>query len=101
MQNLWIHPVAGGDPVQVTKFTEGRINGYRWNKAGTRLIAVRILGAAQSIWTIDAASGEGQPVAEFRSGLLSSVRLAEDGSHVSYVYGDNRVEVVMIQDTGE
>jgi Tol biopolymer transport system component len=34
-------PVAGGEPTQLTSFTSGRINDFRWSPDGKRLVMTR------------------------------------------------------------
>jgi hypothetical protein len=39
--NLWVHPVAGGDPRRMTSFTSGRLFSFAWSADYRRLAAAR------------------------------------------------------------
>jgi Tol biopolymer transport system component len=39
--NVWVQPIAGGTPRQLTHFTDRRIVGYAWSHDGKRLALVR------------------------------------------------------------
>jgi Tol biopolymer transport system component len=39
--NVWEQPLAGGDPVQITKFPSGTMFAYEWSKDGKQLAVTR------------------------------------------------------------
>lgn len=41
MSNLWVRPLSGGSPTQLTKFKEGRIFSFNWSPDGTQLVLAR------------------------------------------------------------
>ena len=39
--NIWSFPLAGGDPRQITNFTDRTIESFAWSRDGTRLAVLR------------------------------------------------------------
>jgi Tol biopolymer transport system component len=48
--NVYLQDAEGGEPVPVTRFTEGRVTGYSWSPDGTRLALVRRMGEDTNVW---------------------------------------------------
>jgi Tol biopolymer transport system component len=40
-RNIWVQPIAGGTPRQLTHFTDRRIVGYAWSHDGRQLVLSR------------------------------------------------------------
>ena len=99
VQNIWFHPVGGGEPVQVTRFNKGRIHNVEHSPGGDLIAVERALDGNENVWTVDAAGGDLQQITEFRDDLVFDMEWARDGSSLFITQGDVRREVVMITDS--
>ncbi len=97
--NLWKQPLPRGEPSQVTRFAEGRIESYWWSRDGKRILLVRRLGLESLIQIVPAEGGEAKTLTSFRSGDIQRLLLSPDGKSAFFVQGEQRTDVVQIRDT--
>jgi Tol biopolymer transport system component len=48
--NVFRQDAKGGEPVPVTRFTEGRTTGYQWSPDGSRIATIRRTDEGASVW---------------------------------------------------
>jgi Tol biopolymer transport system component len=96
--NVMRQPIAGGEPTELTRFTEGVTTGLGWSPDGTRLLVVRRIGSKSGLWSIVPGKGEPKLLAEYRSGAISDCRFSPDSKSVAFVYKTSSADVVLISD---
>jgi len=96
--NLMRQPMAGGAPVELTRFTEGVTTAFTWSPDGARIAVVRRVGPKSGIWVVQPGKGDPKLLAEFRSGAITSPRFTFDSKSVAFVYGTSSKDVVLISD---
>ena len=96
--NLMAQPIAGGAPVELTRFTEGVTTLFSWSVDGTRLAVIRRIGPKSGLWLVEPGKGEPKLLAEFRSGAISECRFTPDSKNVYFVYGTSSKDVVLISE---
>jgi Tol biopolymer transport system component len=96
--NLMRQPIAGGEPAQVTRFTEGVTTNFAWSPDGARIAVVRRIGPKSGLWSMQPGKGEPKLLAEFRSGAITDFRFTPDSKGVVFVYGTSSKDVVLISD---
>jgi Tol biopolymer transport system component len=96
--NVMRQPIAGGEPTELTHFTEGVTTAFAWQRDGAQLVAVRQIGQKSGLWSVQPGKGDPELLVEFRSGTISDVHFAPDGPSVYFVYGTSSKDVVLISD---
>ena len=97
--NLWRQPIPNGEPVQITRFTEGRLERAQWSEDGKKLLVVRRLGTEPLVQMV-AADGSGvKTLTDFRSGNIQPILFSHDAGSAFFVQGEQRTDVVQIRDT--
>jgi len=96
--NLMRQPMAGGEPVELTHFTEGVTTGFTWSPDAARIAVVRRIGPKSGLWVVLPGKGEPKLLAEFRSGAITNPRWTLDSKSVLFVYGTSSKDVVLISD---
>jgi Tol biopolymer transport system component len=96
--NVMRVPIAGGEPTQLTRFSEGRTMGLYWSPDGSRLAVVRRIGAKTGLWTLQPGKGEPKLLTEFRGGGITGCRFTADGKNIVFAYGTSGKDVVLISD---
>jgi serine/threonine protein kinase len=94
--NLMRQPIAGGEPTQVTHFTEGVTTSATWSPDGRYLAVVRRIGTKVGLWIVTPAKGEPKMVTEFRTGTIIEVRFGLDSKTVFFTYGTSSKDVVLL-----
>ena len=96
--NLLNQPLAGGEPVVLTRFTEGVTTGFEWSPDGARMAVVRKIGQKAGLWSVASGKGEARLLTEFRTGAISDLRWTPDSKSVFFVYGTSSKDIVLISD---
>jgi Tol biopolymer transport system component len=96
--NLMSQPIRGGEPAELTHFTEGVTTGFAWSPDGVRIAVVRRIGPKSGLWAIQPGKGEPKLLAEFRSGAITNPRWTLDSKGIAFVYGTSSKDVVLISD---
>ena len=60
--------------------------------------AVRQIGQKVGLWSVQPGKGDAKLLVEFRSGTITGVRFAPEGTRVPFVYGTSSKDVVLISD---
>ncbi len=94
-------PLAGGDPVPVAEFPEGRILGYQWSRDGRRLVICLRQESGQGLWIVPVGGGAPKQVASFPTGIIFEYRWSPSDQDLFFTYGDVSQDVVLIQEAGE
>jgi serine/threonine protein kinase len=95
--NLMRQAIAGGEPTELTHFTEGQTTEFDWSPDGKRLAVVRRIGRGDSVWVIEPGVGETK-IAHFPTGTVSDCHFSLDGHSVVFAYGTATQDVVLISD---
>lgn len=96
--NLMRQPIAGGEPTELTRFTDGVTTGFAWSPDGAHMAVVRRIGQKCGLWSVPAAKGDPKLLAEFRTGAITDPRWTPDSKNVFFVYGTSSKDVVLISD---
>ena len=96
--NLMRQPIAGGEPAELTRFTEGVTTEFAWSPDGARIAVVRRIGPKCGLWSVQPGKGEPELLAEFRTGTISDPRFSRDSKSVVFVYGTSSRDVVLISE---
>lgn len=98
VENLYRQPIAGGDPVPITRFKEGRVAGYDWSDDGSRLWLHRSVGSVPSVWVTPPGGGEPAPITDFKTGVFFGEAWSAATHEVVFTYGEAIEDVVLIRD---
>jgi hypothetical protein len=96
--NLFRRPIEGGEPVQMTRFTEGVTTLKRWSPDGRRIVLVRQIGPRSGLWSFQPGKGEPKLLTDFRTGAIIDFRFSLDSKRVFFTYGTSSRDVVLISD---
>jgi Tol biopolymer transport system component len=96
--NLMRQPLAGGEPVQLTRFTDGVNEELTWSLDGARLAVARRIGPKCQLWSVTPGKGEPKLLAEFRSGAIRDVTSTLDSKNFLFTYVMSSKDVVLISD---
>jgi Tol biopolymer transport system component len=96
--NLMRQPIAGSEPSELTRFTEGVTTEFTWSPDGAHIAVVRRIGQTSGLWSIQPGKGDPKLLAEFRSGGISDPRFTPDSKSVVFVYSTWSNDVVLISD---
>jgi Tol biopolymer transport system component len=95
-----VHRFAFGAsrPVQVTRFTRGRVTGTDWSRDGRKL-AVRLQeGESVNLWVTDADGGRPVQVTRFASERAFGFNWMPDGRGLAVIAGTDASDMVLIRD---
>ncbi len=96
--NVYRMPFAGGSPVAVTHFTEGRVTDHAWSPDGRRL-AVRVEdGQKANLWVTDAHGSHPVQVTQFGPGRIFRFAWMSDSRRIALCAGTNTTDAVLIRD---
>jgi hypothetical protein len=94
--NLMRRRLAGGEPVQLTRFPDGAAKEIVWSWDGARLAMVRQTGPKCALWSVAPGKGAPKLLAEFRSGDISWVAPTLDSKRFLFSYDMASKDVVLI-----
>ncbi len=96
--NVYRMSLAGGTPVAVTHFTEGRITEHAWSPDGRRL-ALRVDdGQKANLWVTDADGSHPVQVTQFGPGRIFQFAWMSDNRRIALSAGSNTTDAVLIRD---
>ena len=96
-RNVFLLPLDGGAPREITRFTEGRISHQRWSPDGKRLVVVRRIGDADNLWIVAPDGSNPVQLTQFPTGAIGDIRWSRDGSQIYFTYGPASQSVVLIR----
>jgi Tol biopolymer transport system component len=96
--NLLRQPIAGGEPTELTHFTDGVTTEFEWSPDGERIAVVRRIGQKCGLWSVQPGKGDAKLLAEFRTGAITDPRFSPDSKSLVFVYGTSSRDVVLISD---
>ena len=96
-RNVFLLPLDGGAPREITRFTEGRISHQRWSPDGKHLVVVRRSGDADNLWIVAPDGSNPVQLTQFPTGAIGDIRWSRDGSQIYFTYGPASQSVVLIR----
>ncbi|MBI3450232.1 MAG: PD40 domain-containing protein [Acidobacteria bacterium] len=96
-EDVYRQPIAGGDPVPITHFKEGRIAGTGIGRT-SRLAILRELEGIRNLWASPAGGGEPVQVTDFKTGVIFYAAWGPDAKDLFFTYGEAIEDVVLIRD---
>jgi Tol biopolymer transport system component len=84
-------------PVPITRFTEGRVLGYKLSPDGTRLAVTRSVGSATNVWVTAADGSQPVQVTQFTTGDIFSTDWMPDSRQLVVSAGKHSVDAVLIR----
>src|SRR5262249_40855851 len=96
-RNVFLFPLEGGAPREITRFTEGRIGLQRWSPDGKRLAVSRRTGNGENLWVVNADGSNPVSVTQFETGSIGDIKWSRDGSQILFTYGPASQNVVLIR----
>jgi Tol biopolymer transport system component len=96
-RNVFLFPLDGGAPREITRFTDGRIELHRWSPDGKRLVVNRKNGNLSNLWVVNADGSNPVPITQFETGSIGNIKWSRDGSQIFFTYGPASQNVVLIR----
>jgi dipeptidyl aminopeptidase/acylaminoacyl peptidase len=96
-RNLYLLPLDGGAPREITHFKDGRIQLHRWSPDGKRLVVRRKIGNADNLWVVGADGSNPVAVTNFETGSIGDMKWSRDGTRILFTYGLTTQNVVLIR----
>jgi Tol biopolymer transport system component len=100
VQNLWTQSVDGGEPLQLTHFSDGRIGNHEHSPDGSLIALERSLGEEENLWTVNSDGAAAARVTDFRDGKIFNLVWSHDSESLFFVQGEVQREVVLIEESG-
>jgi Tol biopolymer transport system component len=98
VSNIWKQPVAGGDPIQLTHFTEGRMSRFECSADGSVIVLTRLIGEREGLWSVGVDGGGATQLLDPHGRNVFDFAFSKDQNHVVLVVGDMTSDVVLIRD---
>jgi WD40 repeat protein len=83
----------------VTRFSSGRITGYRWSQGGRFLFCKRFVDGRVALWRTGSDPGNPIQITDFASGAVDDWAVSEDASLIAFTHGQDQDEIVLIRDS--
>ena len=96
-RNVFLLPLDGGPPREITRFTDGRLAQHVWSPDGKRLLLRRRIDNADNIWVVNADGSNAVAITDFETGEITDMKWSRDGRHVLFTYGEAGQDVVLIR----
>jgi serine/threonine protein kinase/Tol biopolymer transport system component len=96
-RNLFRLQLDGSRPVEITRFTDGRITQHRWSPDGKRIVLRRRMDNADNLWVVNADGSNGVAITDFETGEIPDMKWTRDGSRVVFTYGEVSQNVVLVR----
>jgi Tol biopolymer transport system component len=94
--NLFVQPLAGGPPRQVTRLTEGLIYAYLWTPDGKQVVLQRQLENVSNLWRASIDGRPPEPITDFPTGSIFGLDLSKDGKTLYFLYGSESSDIVLL-----
>jgi len=98
MFNIFRVSFSGGEPVQVTHFTDARVSGYALSPDGKSILLTRRVGDDGNVWVCDSNGGQLKKVTNFVGQTIFEARWAPDSRRMIVSAGTAAMDVVLIRD---
>lgn len=100
LRNLYRMSLEGGQPAEITHFTEGRIFRHVYSPDGKRMLLRREMGRSNAVnlWVANADGSNPIPVTDFETGTAHFMKWTGDGARIVFTYGQISNETVLVQD---
>jgi len=95
--NIFKVSTTGEAPVQVTKFTEGRVTEHAWTKDGRRLAAVRRMSDGENVWVMNADGSQLRQLTHLSGLDIVQIAWMPDGRRVVVNAGQAGSDAVLIR----
>ena len=95
--NVFRQDAAGGAPVPVTRFTEGRTTGYQWSPDGSRLALIRRMDEGTNVWVTGRDGSRALQVTALSSSDVFAVRWLPDGKRLAVSAGKLSRDAILIR----
>jgi len=95
--SLFRQPLSGGAAQQLTRFTDGQINGYEWGRDGKSILIGRKLADATNIWLAGIDGREPVALTDFLTGSVFLFQPSTDGKTVVFTYGNETSDAVLVK----
>lgn len=96
-RNGWQLPLDGGEPTQLTTFTEGQVVWGHYSPAGDHAVVARS-GDDMNLWLVDDKTHEANQITSFSSKTFFWWDWLGDSSRIVAAVGDMTRDVVLIRD---
>ena len=94
--NVFVQPLAGGSPRQLTKLTEGSIDDYLWSPDGKRLVMKRTIANVANLWSASTDGRAPEPITDFPTGSIFAIDISKDGKTLYFLYGNESSDIVLL-----
>jgi len=95
--DLFVQPLSGGPPRQVTRLTEGLIDDYLWSPDGKRVVLKRTIANVANLWSAAADGRAPEPITDFATGSIFAIDAAKDGKTIYFLYGNESNDIVLLK----
>jgi serine/threonine protein kinase/Tol biopolymer transport system component len=95
--NVYRQEAEGREPVEVTRFTEGRVTGYSWSPDGTRLALIRRIDEDTNVWVTGADGSHPVQITQLSSSDVFAARWLPDSRRLAVSAGKLSRDVVLIR----
>ncbi|MCI0451532.1 MAG: protein kinase [Candidatus Latescibacteria bacterium] len=95
-RNVFSIKFAGGEPRQITTFTDGRLTDHEWSPDLKRIAVVRHDDAGENVWVLDAEGGPTKQVTRFDGEDVFQIDWTPDSSRILVRAGTLSRDVVLI-----
>jgi len=95
--NLYRERIDGGDPEQVTRFSEGELVGHNYSPDGRMVALQRVVGDAANLWTMKPDGSGAAQVTDFREGFIGDFAWSRDSKRLLLVHGETKRQVVLLE----
>ena len=98
-QKLYVMPVAGGTPREIATGTPALLQGARFGRGGTTVLAVSDRGSdVKRLVEIDVASGRMTPISPASKWNVEDFDLSDDGRVLAYAVNEDGYSRVVVRD---
>ena len=77
--NVYRAAIEGGKPQPLTRFTDGRVTGFRVSRDGKQIAAVLRSGGADNVWVLPVGGGTAKQITRFPKGDVFALEWRENG----------------------
>jgi len=96
--NVYRQGLEGGEPVAVTRFTQGRLTGFQWSPDGRKLAVQLEDGDTSSLWIVEADGSRPVQVMQLTSERILVYEWMPDSSGLAVNAGTLNSDAVLIRD---
>jgi eukaryotic-like serine/threonine-protein kinase len=97
-RNVQVKRIGRGSPVQVTRFTEGKVTDFSWSPDGRKLAVVRDIQGVENVWVTNADGSGPVQVTQFTVGQIDQHLWLPDSRRIALRGGPRSADAVLIRD---